>query len=638
MRSAFVRLTSLLLVLVLSLSVLLTPAAAAEQTDGVITKEESIYGTLTASGEVTGLYVVNAFDLPAGSAFTDRGDYLQVKNLTDLSELSYKNGQVTGVSEGERFYYQGDLRSTRLPWVIQIEYLLDGQPITPEELGGKTGRVTIHLTTCADDDFGSVFYDNLVLQISMTLDAGRCSNFEGENATVASVGSSKQATFMVLPGKEGDLSLSFDARDFEMAGMTIAAVPLSIAFDLPDTGEMEDGLGQLTDAVAQLNDGAARLNEGVGDLHAGVRQLKQGAQALEEGTGALADGSEQFTDGLSQLDQNSAELIEGSAQIKQALETVSEGFSQMPELPEEAEKLLDSLSDLPPALRKLAQSLEQAAEQVPQLPEELQEAIGQLKKLAEELSDLELSQQELEALKQAVLENEVAAKALEKLLANQEAAELISQIYKELEAHSDQIEAALDQIAENGLLNTIAEQLRELADKLEEADLAGSLDQLAQLGPGMALLSDNYGQFHDGLVQYTDGVGMLSDNYSELNGGIQTLDDGVGQLADGIAALADGTGELAEGTEQLADGTHQMHIETKDIPETMRDEIDALLAEYDFGGFEMVSFTDSANDGVEMIQFALTTEKIQVPEEPVLQAPEEETLTFWEKLLSLFGL
>ena len=52
----------------------------------------------------------------------------------------------------------------------------------------------------------------------------------------------------------------------------------------------------------------------------------------------------------------------------------------------------------------------------------------------------------------------------------------------------------------------------------------------------------------------------------------------------------------------------------------------------------IASFVSDKNKNVESVQFVIQSEAITIPEAPIVAAPTEEKLTFWQKLLRLFGL
>src|SRR5690625_3361155 len=87
--------------------------------DNYSAKDEVIYGNLDATGKVDHIYVVNTFHIDQPGKIIDYGDYTEVRNLTDLSELNLNDdGHVQFEAEDGEFYYQGELKNKRLPWDI----------------------------------------------------------------------------------------------------------------------------------------------------------------------------------------------------------------------------------------------------------------------------------------------------------------------------------------------------------------------------------------------------------------------------------------------------------------------------------------------------------------------------------------
>ena len=66
-------------------------------------------------------------------------------------------------------------------------------------------------------------------------------------------------------------------------------------------------------------------------------------------------------------------------------------------------------------------------------------------------------------------------------------------------------------------------------------------------------------------------------------------------------------------------------------------QLDGLLNSLSGGG-EVQSFTSAENTEVSAVQFALQTTAITAPAPAAQPEPAAVTLTFWQKLLKLFGL
>lgn len=193
-------------------------------------REEVIYAKLDAAGEPLSAYAVVALNGDAGESVTHYGAYTAVENLTDTSALTYEDGAVTAtIPEGGRLYYQGTLESFELPWDIAIGYELDGRSISPAELGGQSGALEMSLSVKPNGNAPGAFADEMMLQITVTLDASLCKNISAGGATVANAGGDKTLAFTVLPGAEAEYTVTADVEDFTMAGLTIAGVKYDIA-------------------------------------------------------------------------------------------------------------------------------------------------------------------------------------------------------------------------------------------------------------------------------------------------------------------------------------------------------------------------------------------------------------------------
>ena len=252
---------------------------------------------------------VNQFELTQAGSVTDHGSYTAVTNLTNTEPVTQQGGTVTFTSTKGNFYYQGDLVSTELPWIIGISYTLDGKPIAPDALAGQSGQMEIHITTRQNENVNAVFYENYMLQIALKLDSDKCSNISAPDATIAIAGKNTSVNFTVMPKKDADVTVSAAVTDFTMDGIQVSGIPLSLSVDLSETDDMISNFEKLADGIAKLNDG-------VGDLSDGTSKLNDGA-------GSLKDGSANIQDGLTQLSDNSGQLVAASAQIKDVLSQIS---------------------------------------------------------------------------------------------------------------------------------------------------------------------------------------------------------------------------------------------------------------------------------------------------------------------------
>ena len=577
------KLTAVLsLALIVCLCLTSVPAAAASEAK--FTAEEVIYARLDANGTPKEGYAVVALNVTGAGTVTHYGDYSQVVNLSNTTPVEYSDGKVTMEAESGRWYYEGTLSTVELPWNIEISYFLDGKEVSPDELGGKSGELEINIKTSKNGAVSGGFYDNYLLQFTITLDADLCENVVVTGGTAANAGSSKTVSLMVLPGSDGDVGLTADVHDFRMDGMTIAAVPYDVADSLGDMSEVTDGLDQLVDAIDQLSSGASQLSS----------------------------GASQYGSGLTQLSEGSAQLTAASDQIASALAQIGSMGGQTPE---GGSVSLSALAQLPSALRQLKSGLDQVASGIDQLNEGYAAAYTALAAAIDAIPAANVTEEDIGALMAA---NPDSA-ALQSLIANYQAAQTVKGTWEQTKAAFAAVQQNLPTFSKS--LATVSTSLETMASQIEAALTAtgGSVDlgSLVQLMSGLEELAANYAEFNEALKTYTGGVDSLAANWSGIQSGITSLTSGASSLAGGASTLNE---------------------ETQAIP----GEIDGLLGGGDEESeYEPESFLSEKNSDPDSVQFVISTESIEVPAEDAPdEAPAESQGFFarlWDKLTALFS-
>ena len=617
---------ALALALFFALSLIAVPAAAADA-PAATGAEEVIYAKLDAAGEPLSAYAVVALNGDAGESVTHYGAYTAVENLTDTSALTYEDGAVTAtIPEGGRLYYQGTLESFELPWDIAIGYELDGKPIAPAELGGQSGALEMSLSVKPNGNAPGAFADEMMLQITVTLDASLCKNISAEGATVANAGGDKTLAFTVLPGAEAEYTVTADVEDFTMAGLTIAGVNYDIASAMGDTAEITDGVGQMTDAISQLSDGASQLASGAGSLRSGAGSFGSGLSTLSAGSAELVAGSEQIAGALAQISASLPGAGAGTDAEAAAAAAAAAGMD-----PEAAAAAaagaqsagagmtldLSALAQLPAGLEQAADGLEQAGAALAQLAEGYGAAYPALAQAVEAIPEPSVSEEDIGALMALAPDNA----ALAALVANYQAAQTVKAVWAQASAAFEAVQDNLPALAEG--VNSAAASLRQTAQQISAAMSAtgGQIDLsgLLQLTSGLSQLAQSYSAFHEGLVSYAGGVDALSANWSSVYSGISSLASGAGELSDGVAALDEETSKIPELIDELTGGSAE-------------DESADASAQ--------ASFLDERNEDTASVQFVIMTEGISEPEAEEEPAPAEEEQGFfaelWDRIVALF--
>lgn len=606
-------------------------------------KEEVIYVTLDASGELVSAYAVNSFP---GGEITDYGDYDSVRVLNTGDEIEYKGGVVNITTDAKRIYYQGGLKKVELPWDISLTFKLDGKAVTAEEIAGKSGEAEIRFTVTQNEKCTGTFYDDYALQASFTLPGDVFGDISAPDATVAAVGADRQLTYTLLPGEGIDTLITATAENFSLPAVSINGIHLNLNVDVNSDG-IKDQVGQLVDAAGRLNSGASALYSGSQELQTGASGLLDGSESLQSGiaeldagVAELQDGLIVMRDGLNELYASSGDLTSGAgqvysglAQVEAALDALDVDTSQIELLVTSAQALADGAQRAYDGAVALRNALSTSA-----LDSALA-ANGSTYTLSG------LAQANLEAINElsqyaSLFESVNMGQAYNDLVALLNGnASMLNGVSLYITAVGTEADALVSGLGE---LSAGCSEFNSAVIELSST-VSGLLSQLVQLQTAIAQLTDGSAELAYGVDAYTAGVAQLVDGFGSVMSGVSALAEGSsellsgsGELSAGAAELYSGVAELANGAQSMANGASALNSETSSLD--VQAEIDSLLA--DIGGSmeAPVSFVDSRNGTIRAVQFVIQTEEISAPAEVAPPEPAAEEQTFWDKLLSLFGL
>lgn len=565
-------------------------------------KSEVVYAKLAADGATNAVYVVNHFEVGKGGSITDYGVYNSVLNLTESEPIDQNGDTITFQAEEGDFYYQGNMDATELPWTFEITYDLNGANISAQDLAGKTGELGIHIRTSQNNNVNAAFFENYMLQVSLTLDTEKCSNISAPEATVAEAGNNKMLAFTVMPNKNADYTVTAEVKDFSMNGIEISAMPFSMSVELPDTDGMLNDFEKLPKAISELNDG-------VGNLADGTSELKNGADELK-------NGSKNFQKGLTELVKNSSQITGASTQINNALKQISSSLGSAPSGTD-----MSNLTQLPTVISELSGGLKSISGGLKQLKEGYSLAYTALDTAIQGIPDVAITQEQIN--KQFPNANENQREMLSQLYSSYLAGQNVKGTYAGVKQAFNSVLPTIENVTAN--IDKISGGLDEISNSigkaLSDTDITAQLGQLTQ---GLTELATNYTNFDNGLKEYMNGIGQLSGGYSQFHTGLT-------QFVDGVA-------ELNMGTSELHDGTNLLNDEISKMPDQVQEEIDKLMGEYVGTDFEPISFVSPKNENTELVQFVLKCEGIELPEEvktaDTSEAKEDETVL--DRFVALF--
>ncbi len=639
-------------------------------------KEEVIYVMTDAAGQVTDMEAVNIF---AGGDIIDFGDYSAVKPMNTTDDIRQNGDRITFTSKADKVYYQGTLKTTVMPWNISIRYFLDGQEYTAREVAGKSGALEIRFSVAKNERCGCNFYDNYALQASFTLDTDRCRNITASGATIANVGSSKQITYTILPGRGINTAIRADVTDFEMDAAAINGVRLHLNIDIDETA-LTDKVDELVSAIGSVNTGAGDLNGGLGQLYDATGTLAGRTGDLSTAVGDLTAGAGDLALGLKDITAKNEELIAGAYAAYEGLCTASAAAlnSQLEANGLEAVTLTPSTYDrvLTDLLQKLdAQAvydqayqtaLAQVTEQVEAQADQLYWAYiqsnadsiylsyvsGQADSLYAQVAAQAIYEQLLKSgytdqQAKAYLETAEGQAMIVQTVANmtdEQKAQILQGAVTQL---TDEQKAEILQGAYASLTDAQKKQIRTayiqqmMSSQEVTSQIAAAVSQADAAAGEVAGLKgqlDSYGAFYQGLLEYTEAVRDAAAGAEKLKLNMDTLYSNVGVLRLSVDGLHDAVRQLYDGSKTLSDGTDRLAGKTSTMRGQITEEIDSLTSSLTGEGTETESFVSAKNTNVDSVQFVIKTAAIEKADSASDDVPVQESLTFWQKLLRLFGL
>lgn len=334
-----------------------TAAQKAADLQQKISKDETVYVLAGADGSVQKIIVSDWLKNELGSAsLTDKSGLSDIENVKGDESYSINGDNMTvWDAQGNDIYYQGDIQK-ELPVGLTVRYTLNGKAVSPEQLKGQSGKVTIRFDyenrqyeTVQINGQNQRIYVPFAMLTGMILDNDTFRNVTVTNGKLVNDGDRTVVVGLAFPGLQENLNLSrdqlsipssveitADVTDFSL-GMTVTLACNDLFSQLGDVdlGSLDaaGSLNKLTDAMDQLLNGSSALYDGLttlldksGELAAGVEELAQGAAAIKAGADSLDEGAAELkagladlSEGLNKLSANSAALNGGAEQVFDSL-------------------------------------------------------------------------------------------------------------------------------------------------------------------------------------------------------------------------------------------------------------------------------------------------------------------------------
>lgn len=546
-------------------------------------------------------------------------EIVTVANVSKTTESSPNQTiyVITGADGQVEKVFDDEVEDASIPVDITISYYLDGSAITPEELAGKSGHVTVRFDYVNNQyEYAEINGENVKMYVPFTmvsgllLDDSKFSNIEITNGKLVDDGNRTIALGVAFPGLSENLDLdsydidteipsyveiSADVTDFSLdMTLSIATNEVFSEFDtdnITTLDDLNDSLDELNDAMDQILDGSAALYAGLDTLYSKIGELSDGTQSLK-------DGSEKLMNGASELNSGAAKLASGTSELSNGLSTLASNndtlngaaatvfntllasaSSQLQAAGFDVTLTIDNYSQTLDAL--IANAGGYVTSQVNANDAQITAAVtsavkSQVTTQVTAAVKAQVTSQVTEAVKSQVTSqvqaNEAAIRAgvlssagytEEQYNASEEVkAAVDSEVTRQMNAMidekmaSDDVQATIDSTVESKMAS----------DEVKNT-ITSTVDSKMASDEVQATIASNVASQKAGLIESNTSSAVASltsaktqlDSYNQFYTGLKTYTAGVSSAASGASKLNAGANELKSGAQSLYDGTVELY-------------------------------------------------------------------------------
>lgn len=599
-----------------------TAAQKAADLQQKISKDETVYVLAGADGSVQKIIVSDWLKNELGSAsLTDKSGLSNIENVKGDESYSINGDNMTvWDAQGNDIYYQGDIQK-ELPVGLTVRYTLNGKAVSPEQLKGQSGKVTIRFDyenhqyeTVQINGQNQRIYVPFAMLTGMILDNDTFRNVTVSNGKLVNDGDRTVVVGLAFPGLQENLNLSrdqlsipssveitADVTDFSL-GMTVTLACNDLFSQLGDAdlGSLDaaGSLNKLTDAMDQLLNGSSALYDGLttlldksGELAAGVEELAQGAAAIKAGADSLDEGAAELkagladlSEGLNKLSANSAALNGGAEQVfNSLLETATaqiraKGLT-VPDLTienyaEELNKLIKSLDETTVYENALTQVTAAVEKQRPLITQKVTAAVRQeveakvtaaVKTEATTAAQAQVAENVIRTATRMTKKDYDAAVAAGQIpQATQDAVNAAIQAQLSDPNVQKQINATVEtQMASETVKNTIKAQTdAQMQTEKVQAAISQNVELQVKKAIAENMASDAVQKQLQAASEGSKTLIALKaslDDYNAFYLGLLDYTAGVDEAAEGSNELYAGAGDLKDGTAELRAGAAKLY-------------------------------------------------------------------------------
>ena len=471
-----------------TVAALLILAILSPVTSLALTKEETVYSKLDASGNVKQTIVnEHLINDKNETKLTDKTDLNDIININSDKTFSLNNKLITWNADGKDIFFQGKT-TKNLPITEKVTYKLNGKEIALTDLLGKSGTVEIiikHINNSKKamniDGKMEELYTPFVVATITNFSNSNASNVTVTNGKVVDNGIGYSIVALTVPGLYNSLKLK------ELDGLDTITIKLNTTkFSLPsiysvatpkiiDTSDY-DIFTKLNNMYANIN----RLQNAMNELEIGSKTILANLNKISDGTSKIAENLSLVVTNLEKIKNGTVELDNGLTQIVNSLSESKEDFDKMNSKLAEMNELIKANTSYINGLNNIKTNYEQLAS----YPEEAlsPEQLHTKALLKFSYDNFNLGDQSKSLITVLTLNNKALNETIEAF---------------------KKVNTAMTQ------LNTYLPKLKEGANTLSTGT--------AKLKEGVALLSEKTNTLSDGAKKINEGMGKLNSGISKFN-------------------------------------------------------------------------------------------------------------------------
>ena len=578
------------------------PEVQETRSEDGIDKEETVYIKANPDGSLRSAMVEAILNYSGENGYIlDRSNLDSIRNTEGDEEFRQRaDGTLLWEDHGEKIHYEGKSREG-IPVSVKISYTLDGVPVQPDALAGKSGHLKIRFDyenrtreTRSVSLLGSTPRDVQTkipfLAITMAMLPDEVfSNIRVTNGKILRLGEQNAFLGWAVPGLPEAVTfadnkltedlefpvyaeLEADVREFKL---DFTATVFSNGLfenleqkDLDDLYDLTADIDELYDAAAQLAEGSEAFGDGMSAYTGGVNEMLRTVQNLAADLPALEDEVMRIAAEVGGLENA---LTEPPQQLDDASDLLTEAADSLSGLQNVLSWVVEyggyasgAIEGAMAANAAASEANARLAQEIDSAQEALQEARIQINEMAltidlsDEMTGMELSIEQQSALKAALsaaLGSEIDRLWTDITQPVDMAGESLNQTIEEIGTISyslgqsndalQQAKSYTDAIAGTGgtELDMISESLRATAEQL------GTAAQTLRAVRDSAVIQD----FIYKVSALSAGLDTTLPEDFDYNAEIQNLinagellNNAAHQLEQGNAAFRDGIAELAD--------------------------------------------------------------------------------------------